>query len=134
MVKTRTITTTTIKEYEDTVEGTILPSNTPESASAEEQRQTMTHPPDIADGIEDKEEATGIFNQQNFGRTWPDLLTEIKNDYRVILVVLLAGPSILAISLNRADSLDDLIFPFIVSIMLILTWFLSPLIVRLFRK
>ena len=128
--------TTTIDEIDDS-EDSLSPTNLtiPNTGVSPSQAQVGT-PIDFPDSNEDKSETypshSSPVPQPTVGRTFPDLVVEFKNDYRAMAVLLTIIPFIIFVA--KIDSIESLKYPLILSILLNLLWFVTPLFAALCRR
>ncbi|MFC2070476.1 hypothetical protein ACFLTB_04825 [Chloroflexota bacterium] len=131
--------TTTIDEIDDSLDripNTRIPEQTKEYLLSD--TETATSIPSTESTAEEIHDSSSPDDIPKFGevigRTYPDLFVTFINDYRVISVLLIAISILIFITKIDINRLESLWYPFILSIIFHVIWFLLPRFVRYLKK
>ena len=131
--------TTTIDEIDDSVDrhsNTSFPKQPVKNMLLDADTGTSIESPETTD--EEIFDRDSLFYDRNIkptvGRTFPDLLIEIKNDYRAMAVVFTVVSILIFVIFN---DIEPIIYPLLTAILLNIIWFGVPPLVSVlkgFRK
>jgi len=128
-------------EIDDQVENLNNPTDMPKELKHE---QTISPKQKIQTGESSFEESTKVEQDSKFskrltskktGRTYSDLFVEIKEDPRSIITFFtIISFAILSLQISKLTLTNFLIYSLIISGIFNFVWFISPWIIRLFKK